>query len=353
MMALALAATAAAGARAEEPRLAVICYHRFGPETAQDPYKISLKRLRAQLAWLKADGWQGVGLTQVAAALAGQPAALPQKAVLLTVDDGYKAGALGAAAFEEAGYRGVFFVNPGSIGGRVFLTWDDLKGLEARGHAVASHSATHPNLAKIPAGLAPAAWRAWLDGELRGARLDIERRLGHPVTALAWPFGAYNVPLIAAARAAGYTQLYTVSGGLNDAAALDGWRLRRILLMGHPSLEAFKRHLRTLPVQARVRGLEEGALLFRSQLPRTVLADGEGLRAGLGGKALEPLADGRWSLPARLKDGFHYLVLDQGAGEGLRRTPLLFQVAPDDWKACYRALEKRSPDPERDHADRP
>jgi peptidoglycan/xylan/chitin deacetylase (PgdA/CDA1 family) len=323
---------------AEGSRLAVICYHRFGPETAKDPYKISLKRLRAQLAWLRSSGWQGVGLTQVAAALAGQAGALPDKGVMLTVDDGYKAGGLGAQAFEDAGYRGVYFVNPGSIGGRAFLSWDDLKGLEARGHEVASHSATHPNLAKVPAGMRPAAWKAWLDGELRGSRVEIERRLGHPVGALAWPFGAYNVPLIDAAKAAGYGQLYTVSGGMN---------------VGHPSLAAFQRHLRTLPVQAQVQGLEEGALFFRSQLPRAVRAQGDGLRAGLGGQPLEPLADGRWELPAGLKDGFHYLVLDQGAGEGLRRTPLLFQVAPDAWKACYRALEQDSPVIKRDHADRP
>jgi len=49
---------------------------------------------------------------------------------------------------------------------------------------------------------APGRLEGWLDGELRGSRVEIERRLGHPVGALAWPFGAYNVPLIDAAKAA-------------------------------------------------------------------------------------------------------------------------------------------------------
>jgi len=351
-VALALA-LAPAWAQAADPVLAVIYYHRFGAETAKDPYKISLKRLQAQLAWLKADGWQGVGLTQVAAAMQGVAGALPPKGVMLTVDDGYKAGALGAAAFEAAGYRGVYFVNPGSIGSRAFLGWDDLKRLEARGHSVASHSTDHPNMAKVPKGMRPAAFKAWLDSELRGSRLTIEQRLGHAVTALAWPFGAYNLPLIAAAQAAGYSQLYTVSGGLNVGSSLDGLRLRRVLLMGHPSLEAFQRHLRTLPVQAQVHGLEEGALLFRWQLPRRVGADGPDLRAGLGYRPIDADAQGRWELPADLKDGFHYLVLDQGDGEHLRRTPLLFQVAPDAWKACYQGLETPTTTTARDHADRP
>jgi peptidoglycan/xylan/chitin deacetylase (PgdA/CDA1 family) len=354
VLALAAPARAAAGSPAQgaDPCLAVICYHRFGTETAKDPYKISLKRLRAQLAWLREDGWQGVGLSQVAAAQDGR-AALPPKAVLLTVDDGYKAGMAGAEAFEDAGYRGVFFVNPGSIGGRAFMSWDEVRSLESRGHAVASHSGTHPNLAKVPPGKSIAAWRAWLDEELRGSRLELERRLGHPVTALAWPFGAYDLPLIRAARAAGYDQLYTVSGGLNLGSTLDRWRLRRILLMGHPALAAFQRHLGTLPVAASAKGLEEGALIFRSQLPRNVRVQGEGLRAGLAGREVVPSAEGRWLLPADLKEGFHYLVLEQGRGPGLHRTPLLFQVAPDDWAPYYRSLPEASPDPTRDHADRP
>ncbi|HXB97684.1 MAG TPA: polysaccharide deacetylase family protein [bacterium] len=337
-LAVVLGLCPAPGWAGDAPRpkvLAVVCYHRFGAETEKDPYRISLARLDAQLDWLVRDGWANVTLDQVAEALRGHTDALPAKGVLLTVDDGYKAGALGAAHFEAHGYRGVYFVNPGSLGSKAFLSWGDLKALEARGHVVASHTSDHPNMAKVPSDQDPGQYAAWAWGQLAGSRRLIEQRLGHPVTALAWPFGAYNPALVRAARRAGYTQLYTVSGGLNLAAGLDGLRLRRILLMGHPSLEAFIRHLRTLPVESPPQGLAEGDLIYQPELPRGLSGGGEGLRAVLGNGGLER----PWRLPADLGPGFHYLVLETGDGAGIRRSPLLFQVAPQAWKPYFDALD--------------
>jgi peptidoglycan/xylan/chitin deacetylase (PgdA/CDA1 family) len=339
LLGLALAALPRPAPAAGAPKvLAVICYHRFGAETDQDPYRISLERLDGQLDWLVNEGWANVTLAQVGEALAGRPDALPAKGVLLTVDDGYKSGALSAPHFEAHGYRGVYFVNPGSLGSRAFLGWNEVKALEARGHVVASHTTDHPNLAKVPSDQDPAQYAAWVWGQLAACRRTLERHLGHPVTALAWPFGAYNPAVLRAAQRAGYTQVYTVSGGLNLEPGLDGLRLRRILLMGHPPLEAFARHLRTLPVDDPPQGLAEGDLLYQDQLPRD-LAGGGGLRAVLGSDPLRP----PWRLPDGLGKGFHYLVLESGEGAGIRRTPLLFQVAPTAWKPYFDALDAFNP----------
>jgi peptidoglycan/xylan/chitin deacetylase (PgdA/CDA1 family) len=343
LLALLLACVPLAGRAAGAPRpkvLAVICYHRFGAETDADPYRISLQRLDGQLDWLVQDGWSNVTLAQVAAALHGGAAALPDKGVLLTVDDGYKAGALGASHFEAHGYRAVYFVNPGSLGSKAFLGWGDLKALEARGHEVASHTSDHPNLAKVLAGQSPTDYAAWVWGELHACRRLLEARLGHPVTALAWPFGAYNPALVRAAQRAGYSQVYSVSGGLNLADGLDGLRLRRILLMGHPSQAAFIRHLSTLPVEGAPDGLSEGDLVYQDALPLALSGGAAGLRAFLGeGTLARP-----WSVPADCGKGFHYVVLESGDGPSLRRTPLLFQVAPQAWKPYFDALDAFTPE---------
>ena len=231
--------------------------------------------------------------------------------MLLSVDDGYKAGALGASHFETHGYRAVYFVNPGSLGSKAFLSWDDLKALEARGHVVASHTTDHPNLAKVLAGQDPQDYAAWVWGQLHACRRLLETRLGHPVTALAWPFGAYNPPLLRAAQRAGYGQIYTVSGGLNLAPGLDGLRLRRILLMGHPPLAAFIRHLGTLPVEGEPHGLAEGDMVYQDALPL-------GLSGGAEGPARPSSAAMPWpgpgACPRMSARGFHYLVLESGDG---------------------------------------
>jgi peptidoglycan/xylan/chitin deacetylase (PgdA/CDA1 family) len=323
---------------AREPLLASVCYHRFGTETRLDPYRISLKRLGAQLDWLRSHGWQGVSLTQVAAALQGVPGALPPKGVLLSVDDGYKAGALGAKVFESHGYRAVYFVYPSVLGAGSFLSWDDLKRLEARGHTVACHSMTHPDLAKVPKGMDPADYGAWIVHELADSKRRLEQGLGHPVTALAWPYGAYNPALSAAARRAGYTQVWSVSGGLNLGRSLEPDRLRRILLMGHPSLSSFKERFAALPVLDACKGVQEGGMVYRSELP-LALRLRKGVRAYLGGRQLKAPPDAPGPvLGADLVNGFHYLVLQEDAAGGRRESPLLFQVIPDRWKAHFDAL---------------
>lgn len=324
----------------QAPVLAAVCYHRFGPETRLDPYRISTERLGKQLAWLRSDGWQSVSLSQVAAALAGDAKALPAKGVLLSVDDGYKAGALGAAVFEHYGFHAVYFVYPAVLGHGSFLNWEDLHRLEARGHEVAGHSLTHPNLAKPGKDMDPAAYVAWVWHELKDSKDILERHLGHTVEAFAWPYGAYNPALVAAARAAGYKQLWTVSGGLNRPSALDAMRLRRVLLMGTPSLESFIRRMRAAPADARLDGLSEGDILYRSQLPRHLKVEGNAL-AALSGEplAFDPVPGAKEvTLPADLSYGFHFLAVDQGLGDARHLTPLLFQVAPDAWKPYFDAL---------------
>jgi peptidoglycan/xylan/chitin deacetylase (PgdA/CDA1 family) len=335
------ASVSPSGGAGNESVLAAICYHRFGVETSKDPYRISLKRLAAELVWLHADGWQSVSLTQVAAALNGDLTSLPSKGVLLTVDDGYRAGALSAKVFERHGFRAVYFVVPSVLGHGAFLSYKDLRALEARGHEVASHTLTHPDLAKIPAGMDPAAYAAWVDHELSEPKRLLEAALGHPVTALAWPYGAYNPAISAAALRAGYTQLWNVSGGLNPVGDLDRTRLRRIILMGHPPLLTFQRRLLALPLTDPIEGITEGALIYRAQLPWRIRVP-KGVRAALGGKPLPLDASGGVTLNRKTGNGFHYLDFAEENGAGRRGTSFLFQVVPNAWKPYFDALASGS-----------
>ena len=307
--------------------LSVICYHRFGAETAKDPYKISIERLNAQLDWLKAQGYESVSLAQVDDAAAHGPARLPEKALILSVDDGYKAGALGAAAFEAHGFKGVYFVNPGALGRGAFMSWDDCRSLERRGHEVASHTLTHGKLPKPLPGQDPAGYKAWVFKELVEAKRLLEKELKHPVTALAYPYGAYNPAVSRAALAAGYATHYTVSDGVNESASLDPLRLRRILLMGHPSQAAFEKRLRLEPVTLPFKAMQEGALFYEHAAAAALSPVPEGLKLSVDGKAVQ-------SLPGGLGRGFHFLTLDQGP----RQTKLLFQVADPAWEPYFKAL---------------
>lgn len=99
------------------------------------------------------------------------------------------------------------------------MTPDQVAALAARGHEIASHSATHP--------LLPQLSDEELDRELRDSRAALETLAGREITSLAYPNGDHDDRVVAAARAAGYRGAVTMLPGLN-APGGDPFRLRRV-----------------------------------------------------------------------------------------------------------------------------
>jgi peptidoglycan/xylan/chitin deacetylase (PgdA/CDA1 family) len=124
-------------------------------------------------------------------------------AVCLTFDDG-GSSSLGriSDALEERGWRGQFFVISAYIGLEGFMVPTAIRRLHERGHAIGTHSATHP---RRMSKLAPAEICAeWRDSAARIA--DI---IGAAVTVGSVP-GGYYAPVVALAAAeAGLDVLFT------------------------------------------------------------------------------------------------------------------------------------------------
>jgi peptidoglycan/xylan/chitin deacetylase (PgdA/CDA1 family) len=93
---------------------------------------------------------------------------------------------------------------------QLIMTWDQVRGLAAAGMDVESHTRSHRVLHTVPT--------AELDSELRGARADLERELGRPVRALAYPVGRPirdRPELLSAVRGAGYQLGFSNATGVN------------------------------------------------------------------------------------------------------------------------------------------
>ena len=73
----------------------------------------------------------------------------PVVTVTLTFDDGSRDHLKAAALIEKYGWRGCFNIVTDKVGDERHLTWDEIRDLKRRGHEIASHTATHPNLAKL------------------------------------------------------------------------------------------------------------------------------------------------------------------------------------------------------------
>ncbi|MBI2392722.1 MAG: polysaccharide deacetylase family protein [Deltaproteobacteria bacterium] len=96
-----------------------------------------------------------------------------------------------------------------SFADELVMTWSDARALVAAGMDVQSHTRTHRVLQTVP--------DAELASELEGSRLDLERALGVPIRALAYPTGRpiRDRPAIeAAVRAAGYRLAFVNDGGV-------------------------------------------------------------------------------------------------------------------------------------------
>jgi peptidoglycan/xylan/chitin deacetylase (PgdA/CDA1 family) len=140
-----------------------------------------------------------IAATGVAVGLVGDD---PAPAAAITFDDGGASALAAADALERRGWRGHFLVVSGRVGTPGFLDADGVRELSARGHAVGSHSHTHP--AQMNA-LAPLQLLA----EWEESRELLGEIVGTPPVAAGVPGGSVSGAVIDAAATAGYELLMT------------------------------------------------------------------------------------------------------------------------------------------------
>jgi peptidoglycan/xylan/chitin deacetylase (PgdA/CDA1 family) len=120
----------------------------------------------------------------------------------LTFDDGGASALVAAAALEERGWRGQFFITTGRIGEPGFVSPADIVELVRRGHLVGGHSHTHPTyMGRLT--------RGELEQEWTRSRSVLGEILGAPPRTASVPGGFLSREVIATAAAAGYELLFT------------------------------------------------------------------------------------------------------------------------------------------------
>jgi peptidoglycan/xylan/chitin deacetylase (PgdA/CDA1 family) len=155
-------------------------------------YKLSPANFEAHLDAIAATGVQP-GIVDPGEALPG---------TALTFDDGGASALAAAEALERRGWRGHFFVATGRLGTPGFLDPDSVRELSRRGHAVGSHSHSHPTyMGKLS--------RAEIEREWRESRSLLTELLGTPPPTASVPGGFVSRTVIDCAAQAGYRLLMT------------------------------------------------------------------------------------------------------------------------------------------------
>ena len=172
---------------------------------AADRYKLPVRDFEAQLAALAAAARNPPALaTDLIPPGPFRPGrGHAERPLLLTVDDGgVSYYTLLADRLEALGWRGHCFVSTDAIGRRGFLDAAQIRELDARGHVIGSHSASHPR--RFSACSLDDMRQEWV-----GSRRALEDLLGHEVIAASVPGGYYSRTVARTARDAGLRVLFT------------------------------------------------------------------------------------------------------------------------------------------------
>ena len=202
---------ALAGA-AEDGRVPILLYHRFGP-TVADGMTIKTQVFAEHLRYLQENGYTVIPLRRLVDYLAGRATAPGPKSVVIVEDDAHKSVYSDMLPLVKK-YRVpvTVFVYPSAISNASYaMTWDQLRELKKTGlFDIQSHTFWHPNFKREKRKLSAAQYARLVDTQLRKAKSRLEKELGGTVDYLAWPFGIYDAELERMAGAAGYVAAFTI-----------------------------------------------------------------------------------------------------------------------------------------------
>jgi peptidoglycan/xylan/chitin deacetylase (PgdA/CDA1 family) len=218
--------------------ITILCYHRFGQPATK--MSIPAATFALQLQWLAANDYTVVPLAEVRDFLEGRRA-LPPRAVVITIDDGYESTYRHAfPLLKKHGFPATLFAYTDFIGAGDAVGWGQLQEMVQSGLvSVQSHSKSHRNLIERQADETDARYRANIDAEMRVPRDLLSRRLGAEVRHIAYPYGDANAIVLESAARHGFQIGTTVIPGANPFYA-QPLLLRRTMIFGDMDLETFK-----------------------------------------------------------------------------------------------------------------
>lgn len=217
----------------------ILMYHHVGfisgSGSALDrSLTVSPHEFEEQILYLKQQGYQTVSLAAVYAALT-TGGYLPNRAVVLTFDDGYK------DVFENAvpilkkhGFMGTFAVSPALLEKEPYASWGEILRAYLEGMEIVSHSMNHIDLTNQKYS------EEDLITELQGSKLFLESRLATSVDFFVYPYGKYNARALKIVEQAGYKMALTTEFGtiVNKNSLLTTPRVR---VHGQNGLEKLKK----------------------------------------------------------------------------------------------------------------
>lgn len=202
----------------------IVMYHSVSAD--KDPRdiqfnSISKKNFEYQMAFLKTRHYSVISLDELVLAIKGKRK-LPFKTVVLTFDDGYTDNYENAfPVLRQHGFPATMFVAPGLIGKKGYLTWDQVKEMDASGISFGSHTLTHAYLPELS--------QEKQRREIYASKKILEHHLRHPVNNFCYKIGGFTDWAKAQVKKAGYLSACTTNRGFSRFNR-DVYELKRVRL---------------------------------------------------------------------------------------------------------------------------
>lgn len=197
-------------------RVAVLGYHDFSEKERETAMRIRTSKFRKQMETIRT---LGIPVIPMADFIAWKDSgkAIPEKAIVITMDDGWKSVYTDAyPILKEFGYPFTIYLYKNYVdGGGKALTTAMIREMMANGANIGSHSVSHPFPQEIKAlrKRGAEAFDKFLAVEMGESKRFLEAKFGQPVVTFAYPGGYFTEEMLVKGTEIGYTHLFTVQPG--------------------------------------------------------------------------------------------------------------------------------------------
>lgn len=215
--------------------VSVLGYHDFSETQPETAMRISTSKFRKQMETIRQLGISVISLDDFTAWKRGEKQ-IPEKSILLTLDDGWKSVYTDAfPILKEFGYPYTIFLYKNYVdGGGKALTTPMIQEMIKAGATIGSHSISHPYPVTVKSyrKKGPDAFDAYLRKEMGESKRFLESKFAVKASTYSYPGGFLTEEMLPLGKEFGYTQLFTVLPGKVKQSTPDD-KVPRYMILGN------------------------------------------------------------------------------------------------------------------------
>lgn len=223
----------------ENTRVTVLGYHEFSSSEKATEMRIPTEKFRLQMKAIKDLGLNVITLEDFVEWKQGKKS-LPDRSVLITIDDGWKSVYTEAfPVLKEFEFPFTLFLYKNYVdGGGRALTSEMIREMQQNGASVGCHSTSHPYPSTVRKEQRKGTdeYQKFLDIEMGESKTFLEKAFGKPIVTYAYPGGFHTPEMFDTAQTLGYKHLFTVKPGKVTRDTSDMEIPRYIILGTHDSI---------------------------------------------------------------------------------------------------------------------